>query len=153
RDISYAKTVIDMTPPREEVFQVDREGVFFAGQVFDALRHVDALIRDATERVTIIDGYASEKVLELLSAKNQRVSAEIVMKMSQATPSLKALAEAFKAQYGGLAIRMSDAFHDRFVIVDDSQFYHFGTSLKDAGRKGFMFSRIEESTVVSALRE
>ena len=41
---------------------------------------------------------------------------------------------------------------DRFVIVDDREFYHFGASIKDLGHRGFMFSRIEEPDVVSALR-
>jgi hypothetical protein len=38
------------------------------------------------------------------------------------------------------------------VIVDDTEFYHFGASIKDLANRGFMFSRIEEPTVVDALR-
>ena len=42
--------------------------------------------------------------------------------------------------------------HDRFIVVDDDDFYHFGHSIKDLGGKGFMFSKIEENVVKVALR-
>ena len=153
RDINYIMTVLAATPPAEgTTFRVDREGVFFTGEVFDALRHIDSLITGAKNLVAIIDGYVSEKVLDLLSAKGKEVRVEIMMKPSQATPTFRAHADAFNTQYGRLTIHLSEAFHDRFVIVDDAEFYHFGASLKDAGRRGFMFSRVEEPSVVDELR-
>ncbi len=38
-------------------------------------------------------------------------------------------------------------------MIDGAQFYHFGASLKDLGARGFMFSLIEEATVVESLRQ
>jgi hypothetical protein len=35
--------------------------------------------------------------------------------------------------------------------VDSTDYFHFGASVKDLGRKGFMFSRIEEPEIVAAL--
>jgi hypothetical protein len=52
----------------------------------------------------------------------------------------------------GGSVGTSNAFHDRFLIIDDSDYYHFGASLKDAGTRGFMFSRIEEPPVIDMLR-
>jgi len=43
---------------------------------------------------------------------------------------------------------VSDLFtlaHDRFIIIDDEDVYHFGASLKDLGKKWFAFSKIERS--------
>ncbi|MDE3034392.1 MAG: hypothetical protein KGJ14_00345, partial [Nitrospirota bacterium] len=67
--------------------------------------------------------------------------------------SFRTLAIAFNKPYGMLSVRTSDVFHDRFVIIDDRDFYHFGASIKDLGRRGFMFSRIEETLVVDELRK
>jgi hypothetical protein len=39
------------------------------------------------------------------------------------------------------------------VIIDDVNFYHFGASIKDLGNQGFMFSHIEEPTIVSTLSD
>ena len=60
-------------------------------------------------------------------------------------------AERFNRQYHHLSLRTSGAFHDRFVIIDDDEYYHFGHSLKDLGKKGCMFSRIEEPVMIKAL--
>lgn len=67
------------------------------------------------------------------------------------SPVLKTKAAEFNKQYGGLYIRTSKEFHDRFVIIDNTDFYHFGASIKDLGNKGFMFSRIEEPEIIKNL--
>ncbi|HSB11252.1 MAG TPA: hypothetical protein VLM38_17320 [Blastocatellia bacterium] len=42
-------------------------------------------------------------------------------------------------------------FHDRFIILDDKWHYHVGASIKDAGKKVFMISEIEDGYIVDAL--
>jgi hypothetical protein len=42
-------------------------------------------------------------------------------------------------------------FHDRFIVVDTNECYHVGASLKDAGRKAFMVSKLEDPINISAL--
>lgn len=101
----------------------------------------------------MIDGYISERTLDLLTVKDNAVSAQIMTKAPSSTPALRQHATAFGSQYGNLAIKTSPKFHDRFLIVDDADCYHFGTSIKDAAiRNTFMFSRIEEPSVVATLK-
>ncbi len=69
-----------------------------------------------------------------------------------AQPALMPVAHAFQKEHGGLELRTSKAFHDRFVIIDDADLYHFGASLKDMGTRGFKFSRIEEPDVIDRIR-
>ena len=61
--------------------------------------------------------------------------------------------EAFNKQHQNLEVKSTSAFHDRFIILDKTNFYHFGASLKDAGHKGFMFSKIEENFIKNILLE
>jgi len=130
--------------------KVSQEGVFFAGQYFDALLRLTEILSQAQQSIVIIDGYINEDVLKSVSSKGPGVDVRILTKA--VPPPLTAAAAAFNKQYGRLSIRTSEAFHDRFVIVDDREFYHFGASIKDLGHRGFMFSRIEEPDVVAALR-
>lgn len=130
---------------------VTREGIFFAGQYFDALQRISDIVRAATRQVVLIDGFVTDEVLKLFTAKEKRVSVRLLTRRDKAAPALESAAIAFNRQYGGLQIRLADAFHDRFVFVDEQDFYHIGTSVKDAGRRGFMFSKIEEPAVVTAL--
>lgn len=130
--------------------KVTREGVFFAGQYFDAFQKVAEIISQARKTLTIIDGYIDERVLNVLTAKDANVRVDILTK--SVTPAIKTAALTFNMQYRNLSIRTSASFHDRFVIVDDKEFYHFGASIKDLGNRGFMFSLIEEPDVMDALR-
>lgn len=77
---------------------------------------------------------------------------EVNILTKNVTPKLKATALAFNQQYGKLSIQKSNAFHDRYIIIDKSDFYHFGTSIdKHLGNRGFMFSRIEEPEIITNL--
>ena len=139
---------------REQVsipsMKITREGVFFAGQYFDAFQKVMDILSPARQTIVIIDGYVSEDVLTMLSCKGEKVEVNILTKA--VSPTLKIAALKFNKQYGNLSIRTTSAFHDRFVFVDDNNFYHFGASIKDLGNKGFMFSVIEEPIIIDAVR-
>ena len=40
-------------------------------------------------------------------------------------------------KYTKLDVKMTNAFHDRFMVLDDKTVYHIGASIKDAGKKSF----------------
>lgn len=150
-DIEYCMNIISgMSSVEIPSMKVTREGIFFAGQYFDAIQRVGEILSSARQDVVIIDAYFDHKILDLLTAKNPSVEIEILTK--NVTPALKAAALAFNKQYGKLNIRKSTAFHDRFIIIDSNDFYHFRASLdKHLGNRGFMFSRIEEPVIISSL--
>ncbi len=141
--------------PTRQLPQVtlDREGIFVARQPFDAMLAITSILRNASSEIVVIDQYVSEETLRLLAVKAVSVSAKILT--GAADTSLITHARAFNAQHSAgpaLEIRTSRAFHDRFVLLDRKDYYHFGHSLKDAAkRNAFMFSRIEEPTVMSTL--
>lgn len=53
----------------------------------------------------------------------------------------------FNAQYPKLAVRYNEAFHDRFLIIDDKDVYLIGASLKDLGRKCFAFMKLDSGEI------
>jgi hypothetical protein len=147
-DILFAQPTVDIPS-----MTISREGVFFAGQYFDALQKIVVILEHADTKIDIIDGYVSSDVLNLLTRKKSSVTVNILTKSVSVDPALEMAASAFNKQYGGLIIRTSSAFHDRFVIIDNKDFYHFGASIKDVGKRGFMFSRIEEEHVIKAIQK
>jgi hypothetical protein len=135
---------------------ITREGLFLPGQRFDALQFAAQILSTAQTSIIIIDGYIHHDVLSLLKSKRDGVTVQILTKAKMLPPNVPPLASAFNQQYGqkgSLSIRTSEAFHDRFLIIDETDFYHFGASLKDLGSRGFMFSRIEEPAVIEALKK
>jgi hypothetical protein len=151
-DIAYSQRMLSgITGDEVSSARITREGIFFAGQQFDALQRVREVFSEATTELVVVDAYVNEDLLALLTNKAPSVAVRILTK--RVTASFKVNAVAFNKQYGGLSVRESSEFHDRFVIVDDGMFFHFGASLKDLGGRGFMFSRIEEPDVIEGLRQ
>ena len=48
-------------------------------------------------------------------------------------------------------MRYTTAFHDRLLVLDDTQGYFVGASLKDAGKKCFAISRIEDISITEGI--
>jgi hypothetical protein len=134
-----------------KVFQVlgteipKKHGVFYDGQIYDAYSFVAELIRRAQSSLILIDNYIDDSVLTLLSKRKEYVTATIYCKniSKQLALDLKKHNE----QYPPIHLNAFGAAHDRFLIIDEKEIYHIGASLKDLGKKWFVFSRFEKETV------
>ena len=47
----------------------------------------------------------------------------------------------------GNEVKIFKKAHDRFLILDEKEVYHFGASLKDLGKKWFAFSKMDIDSV------
>ena len=120
--------------------------IFYDGQVYDAKAFATKHILSAAKSIVLIDSWVDIATLEMLAKKKPNVSVEIVTSPRGNKLALSDIA-AFNAQYGGLSIRTSTAFHDRFLIVDDKRLYLFGASLKDLGKKCFAFTKLDPAAI------
>jgi sugar-specific transcriptional regulator TrmB len=127
------------------------QGYFNKVQNYDAIKVVSAIIDKSQKSIEIVDSYIGEEVLNLLEGKNSAVEVRILT--DQVSPNLLVKAAAFDKQHGRLAIRSSRVFHDRFMIIDDKHFYHFGASIKDLGNKAFMYTQITEPLIINLLQQ
>ncbi len=115
-------------------------GIFFEGQIFDAYKFVADLIKSAKKNIILIDNYVDESVLFMLSKRKQNVSATIFT--NKISKQLQLDVDKFNAQYAPIAVKLFTKSHDRFLILDNTEVYHIGASLKDLGKKWFAFSKI-----------
>lgn len=120
--------------------------VFFEGQIYDAFGLLISLIQKAEKNITLIDGYVDVDTLNLLCKKNDNVS--IIIYTREKTKLSDADVNKFNAQYPTLNVKYTKAFHDRFLILDEKIAYHIGASLKDAGKKCFAVSLLQDAGVV-----
>jgi len=121
-----------------------KQGIFFDGQIFDAYLFISSLIKKAKESITLIDNYIDETVLTLFS-KNQKVKVTIYSK--NITKQVKLDLEKYNSQYNPITIKKFNFSHDRFLIIDNKEIYHFGASLKDLGKKWFAFSKFDMESI------
>ncbi len=121
-----------------------KQGIFYDGQIFDAYKFVTELIKGAKKSIVLIDNYVDETVLTLFS-KNQRINVKIYTK--NITKQLKLDLDKYNAQYRTIEIKKFNQAHDRFLIIDNREVYHFGASLKDLGKKWFAFSKFDMEAI------
>jgi hypothetical protein len=131
--------VFDLLQQPETVKQC----IFYKGELYDAAALLIGLIKQATASITVIDNYLDGSVLDMLAEKQSGVSITIIT-ANPGKVSQKRL-QSFAIQYGAVRIVKSHDFHDRFIILDDSEVYAVGASLKDAGRRCFEVSKNEDT--------
>lgn len=146
QDSNFVKPAI-----KKDEVTISPEGIFFSGQYFDALLKVNSIVSNAKSEIILIDNYVDENILHLLASKNSAVHCKILTLPQSLNSSLNSFILAFNKQYKNLEVKSSNKFHDRFLIIDKNEFFHFGASLKDVGNKGFMFSKIDEDFIKKLL--
>jgi hypothetical protein len=124
---------------------IAEKGLFFDGQVFDAWTFVSDLVRSAKTSILLIYNYVDDTVLKLLAKRELGIMATIYTKTigKQLATDL----QKHNAQYPTITLHEKAVAHDRFIIIDQTELYHIGASLKDLGKKCFAFSKMNEEVV------
>ena len=125
--------------------------VFFDGQVYDAFEQMKKFVRMAKKELIVIDPYFADSVLPLIAQKRKDVEV-LVVKNSRSKLLHDVDVEQFNAQYlNSLTVKVSDRFHDRFLIIDKTTLIHVGASLNHLGKKCFAFSSLDKSNIPDIL--
>lgn len=123
-----------------------KQKVFFKGQIYDSYSLIVDIIRKAKKSIIIIDNYIDDSVLKMLVKKNSGVDVTIISSNNCSISELDA--QKFNEEYPFLSIKISNKFHDRFMIIDEKVLYHCGASIKDLGRKCFAINKIEDKVIL-----
>lgn len=137
---------------------IPTQGVYMDGQVFDAYELTSRIIRSAKQRIVLIDNFIDEQTFTQLSKKQPDVRVSILTKTAitgENNSSKQVALDLKKAneQYGNFEVIPFSKSHDRFLIIDHTQVYHLGASLKDLGKKWFAFTKLHEDSVRDLLSE
>lgn len=133
----------------EKVFQYiedqteSKQKIFFDGQIYDAFSFITSIVQKAQNEIILIDGYVDVGTLNILAKKNATVDVKIYTYASASITNNDIVN--FNAQYPTLTVEKTQIFHDRFIILDGKTVYHIGASLKDAGKKCFAISLLEDT--------
>ena len=127
--------------------------VFFEGKHYDAYSFAKKLVRKAAKKIVLVDGYSDEVTLDILSQKKGGVAVLVATSQKMIDKHLTSVAvEKFNKQSPMLTVKATGAFHDRFLILDDKELYHFGASLKDLGRQYCAVSKMDAMFIPSILQ-
>ena len=126
-----------------------KQNIFYDGQIYDAFSFIVGLIRKAKKKIILIDNYVDVYTLNILCKKNQGVDV-VIATAGKGSLSAKDITK-FNAQYPKLSVKTTTDFHDRFLILDKIEVYHIGASIKDAGKKSFGITKIEDKDLIQSL--
>ena len=126
-----------------------KQNIFFNGQIYDAFSFIVGLIRKAKKKIILIDNYVDVYTLNILCKKNQGVDV-VIATAGKGSLSAKDIIK-FNAQYSKLSVKTTTDFHDRFLVIDKTEVYHIGASIKDAGKKSFGITKIEDKDLIQSL--
>ena len=126
--------------------------VYACGQVYDATSFMGQIMEKAKKEIILIDNYVDRGTLDILSHKNRNASIRIITSKDGNRITAKEL-QSFNVQYGNILMETSEKIHDRFLVLDGTEMYHIGASLKDAGKKLFGMDLIKNPEIIRFILE
>ena len=129
-----------------------KEVFFPEGSEHDAYVELRRVLQATSSAIDIVDPYLGESIFTLLSScPAQRIQVRLLT--SKLPIDFPAEQAKFVRQYPSiqLEVKLGRQFHDRFIVIDRAKCYHIGASIKDAGSRAMMISKIEDKGNVAAL--
>ena len=126
-----------------------KQKIFFQGQIYDAYSLIIDIIKKANNKILIIDNYIDDSILKMLTKKKNNV--EVVILTSNYSNIQNIDIQKFNKEYPTLNVAKSNKFHDRFIVLDNTEMYHLGASIKDLGKKCFGINKIEDIKVIKSI--
>ncbi len=127
--------------------------VFFDGKHYDAYSFARKLVRKAKKNIVLVDNYCDDVTLDILSQKCGGADVLIATTHKSATKFISPTAVAkFNKQNPTLTIKTVGSFHDRFLILDGTELYHFGASMKDLGRQYCAITKMDAMFIPSIMQ-
>ena len=123
--------------------------IFYQNRFWDAKSLLVKIIRRAKKELVVVDAYPGVAMLDILAKRGRGVKIELITHSNGELEESDF--EAFGKQCGKFTKSICGTCHDRFIIVDNSEIYAIGASLKDAGRLTFGVSKMGDSVIPGLL--
>lgn len=132
------------------------EQFFPAGTPYDAYVAIRDIFETTRKNIVIVDPYVGGSIFQMLTCiRAEQCSVKILTMQRNLTADFELELEKFKNQYPHFKFVIQDQsdFHDRFIVIDETNFYHVGASIKDAGKRAFIISRLEDDHAIKGVKE
>lgn len=131
----------------------DVKEIFFSkDSQHDAYVQIRQIIQEATTSIIVIDPYIDSSIFTVFKTASPQSLNFRVLTFRPPSDFVHE-AQKFLSQFNKckIEIRKTKEFHDRFIVLDAINCWHIGCSIKDAGNKAFMISKIEDNANRDAL--
>ena len=132
------------------------EQFFPPGTPYDAYIAIREILEKAASSAIIIDPFMGSTIFATLSTINaSTLSIQLLTTAMNLKSDFQIEAANFQKQYTTvqLEVRTTTDFHDRFIAIDNAEYYHIGASIKDAGKRAFLISRLQDQPIINILKQ
>ncbi len=123
--------------------------VIYENQKFEGREIIKYLIGTAKKKIVLIDPYIDISVLDAFKCKDKLITLFFIG--SKRGKITKSDIDLFNNEYGNLTYKTSDKYHDRFLIIDDIDFYDLGSSINYLGNRFSIVKKIIEDDIKEVL--
>lgn len=124
--------------------------LFFEGEFYNAKHYLSEILNSAKHSVVIVDPYFDKTALSYLTYINNGVKIEVFTSINKMNDELEV--ELFRKQNALFKMFITNSFHDRFIIIDQSKCFQIGTSLNSVGNKTFGVTQIKDAEYIDILQ-
>ena len=124
--------------------------LFFEGEFYNARHYLGEILNSAKHSVVIVDPYFDKAALSYLTYLNKGVKIEVFTSLNKMNDELEV--ELFRKQNALFKLFITNSFHDRFIIIDETKCYQIGTSLNSVGSKTFGVTQIKDAEYIDILQ-
>ena len=125
------------------------ERIFLAGKLYEPRVAIVSLLAKAKRHIAIIDSFFDLLALSLCENVNKSVAIDVYT--DRLSRIKEAEVAAFNHEHAQVAIHRIKDIHDRFLIIDEKEFYLLGASLNGAGKQSFAIVEMKSEQVRSTL--
>lgn len=136
--INIVKDILNLN----SIYDLERKEYSFNKEnAYEANRLIWKLLKSATNKIIIWDNYLDGSIFDFLEEIDNDI--EIFLLTDDQKPMFKNLFDSFIIKRSKVYARINNASHDRYVIIDDKEFWSLGASINTIGKKDFMIHKIE----------
>ena len=114
-------------------------------------KHVEVIIDEKTETIWL----TQQQMADLFGVQRPAITKHLgnIFKSGELEENVVSSILEHTTQHGAIEGKKQAQSNDRFLIIDNTEVYHLGASLKDLGKKWFAFSKMDKNSVETILKE
>ena len=125
------------------------ERIFLAGKLYEPRVAIASLLAKAKHHIAIVDSFFDLLALSLCENVDKSVAIDVYT--DRLSRIKEAEVDAFNHEHAQVAIHRIKDIHDRFLIIDEKEYYLLGASLNGAGKQSFAIVEMKSEQVRSTL--
>ena len=135
----------------ETNLQPSTEFIILPGQAFTASKIIESILESATKSIKIVDNYMSEDSVQVIETANTNRDIQILT-LKTDPKFITAVSQSKKGRKGLYEVRTTSSFHDRYLIIDDTDVWMCGPSIDYLGvKKPGVIVKFEDVKIISTV--